>query len=113
MILITWSNDRNESGYASGTTDWSVNNLTLQTGTSRFLVTISDIAGQTASAQLIVTYRPDLILSTVAGGGNLSPGDHGQARDAFLSAGSMVFDAAGNLFFTGANRIRKIDAQGI
>ncbi len=54
------------------------------------------------------------IITTVAGNGVLGfSGDGGLATEASIWPGSLAFDAAGNLFITGGNRIRKVDTNGI
>jgi uncharacterized protein (TIGR03437 family) len=56
----------------------------------------------------------DGTISTVAGGGNASPGDGGPATAASLGIISGVtFDSAGNLYFCEGNRIRKLTPGGI
>jgi parallel beta-helix repeat protein len=56
VTQVTWSNSRSGSGTASGTTSWSANNITLQSGSNVITVTARDAAGNTASKTLTVTY---------------------------------------------------------
>ncbi len=57
---------------------------------------------------------PDGIIATVAGnGGCCYSGDGGPATSASLSAGNVAVDGAGNLFFSGGHRIRRVSPSGI
>lgn len=54
------------------------------------------------------------IITTVAGGGATSPGDGGQAIQASLgNVNGVALDAAGNLYFSETNRVRKVTPAGI
>ena len=55
---ITWSNNRGGNGTASGTTNWSVDNITLQEGDNAITITARDAAGNTGTDTLTVTYTP-------------------------------------------------------
>ena len=55
VTQVSWSNDRGGSGSASGTANWSVNNIVLQTGTNVLTVTAQDAANNRTSATLSVT----------------------------------------------------------
>jgi uncharacterized protein (TIGR03437 family) len=68
------------------------------------------------SGYLVSKISPSGVVTTVAGGGKDSPGDGGQATNAFLNnVTGVVFDRAGNLFFseTYGNRVRKMTPDGI
>jgi len=52
---VTWTNSRGGSGFATGTTLWSIPNIALLPGTNVLTVTASDAALNTASATLVVT----------------------------------------------------------
>jgi trimeric autotransporter adhesin len=55
----------------------------------------------------------DGIISTVAGGGTASPGDGGPAIQASLGiVNGVALDAAGNLYFSETNRVRKMTPTG-
>lgn len=113
VAFLTWSNDRGESGYVSGSTDWIIIPPTLHPGLTRFTVTVTDLAGRTASATLAVSYHPESVLSTVAGGGLTFPGNNGPATSAAIDVSTFTFDTKGNLFFAGGNRVMKVDQQGV
>jgi len=59
VTQVTWTNDRGGSGTASGTTSWSVANITLQSGVNLLTVTARDAAGNSSTDSLSVTYTPD------------------------------------------------------
>jgi hypothetical protein len=60
VTQVTWSNNRGGSGTATGTTNWSVSSITLQSGSNTLTVTARDAAGNTATDVLTVTYNaPD------------------------------------------------------
>jgi hypothetical protein len=57
---VSWVNNRGGSGTATGTSNWSVPAVGLQTGTNVITVTARDIAGNAATDVLTVTYSvPD------------------------------------------------------
>ncbi len=58
VTQVTWSNNRGGSGTASGTTNWSVAGITLQSGSNTITVTARDAAGNTRTDTLTVTYNP-------------------------------------------------------
>jgi hypothetical protein len=58
VTQVTWSNDRGGSGTATGTANWSVNGITLATGTNVLTVTARDAAGNSSTDTLTVTYNP-------------------------------------------------------
>jgi len=54
------------------------------------------------------------IITTIAGGGTASPGDGGAANQASLGVlNGLALDAAGNLYFSESNRVRKVTPAGI
>lgn len=54
---VSWFNSRGDGGTASGTTNWSVPNIALQSGANVITVTALDAAGNSASDVLTVTYN--------------------------------------------------------
>jgi hypothetical protein len=52
---VTWSNSRGGSGTASGTTSWSISNITLSSGDNVITVTVTDSAGNTGTDTITVT----------------------------------------------------------
>ena len=67
VTQITWSTDKGASGFAVGTTSWTINGLTLASGATLITVTASDAGGNVASRTLTVTYSaPDTTAPTIA-----------------------------------------------
>jgi len=56
VVLVAWANNRGGSGPATGTTSWSANGITLYSGDNVITVTAYDVAGNTGSDTLTVTY---------------------------------------------------------
>lgn len=66
-----------------------------------------------ADSQRVRMITPQGIITTVAGGGTLPVAPTMKATDALLSVISgMVFDSAGNLYFTAGNRVHKLMPDG-
>ena len=55
VTQIQWWSDRGGSGVATGTTNWSVSNVALQTGTNVITIAAVDAAGNSGFASLAVT----------------------------------------------------------
>ena len=99
------------------------NNIPANTANLGYCDTIAvDGAGNvyvvSVDAATIYKITPAGVLSAVAGNGTRSySGDGGPATAASFSGntGAMLFDLAGNLYFTdaGNNRVRKVDSKGI
>jgi hypothetical protein len=58
VTQVTWSSSRGGSGTATGTANWLVNGIALQTGANVLTVTARDAAGNTGTNALTVTYDP-------------------------------------------------------
>jgi len=58
VTQVTWANNRGGSGTATGTTAWTVNNITLLSGANVLTVTARDAANNTTTDTLTVTYNP-------------------------------------------------------
>ncbi len=58
VTQVTWVNSRGGSGTATGTTNWNVTGIVLQSGANALTVTARDSAGNTSTDQLTVTYTP-------------------------------------------------------
>lgn len=58
ITSVTWQNDRGGNGTASGTTSWTISNVSLQKGDNVITVTTHDAAGNTSADMLTVTYIP-------------------------------------------------------
>jgi hypothetical protein len=67
VTQVAWTNSRGGSGTASGTTNWTVNGIVLQSGSNVITVTASDAAGNSRAVTLTVTYTPaDQTAPTIA-----------------------------------------------
>ena len=53
---VTWANDRGGSGTCSGTTNWSMPNISLVPGRNTITVTAHDGSGYTGTAVIVVYY---------------------------------------------------------
>jgi hypothetical protein len=59
VTQVTWSNSRGGSGTASGTTNWTVSNITLYCGSDNIItVTAEDAAGNSSTDTLSVDVMP-------------------------------------------------------
>jgi uncharacterized protein (TIGR03437 family) len=72
IAQVTWANDRGASGVAMGTTSWTANGITLQSGANVITVTASDSAGNTESDRLTVTYASGPVVTITASDANAS-----------------------------------------
>ncbi len=63
---VTWVTDRGQSGTASGTTSWSQAALPLAEGVNNVTVTCRDVADNTATDTIAITYVADLIITTTS-----------------------------------------------
>jgi hypothetical protein len=54
---VTWANNQGGGGNATGTTNWSVNGITLLPGTNILSVTATDTSGNSSNATLTVIYQ--------------------------------------------------------
>ena len=66
VTQVTWSNNRGGSGKASGTTNWSVSNITLREGNNTITVTARDAAGNTSTDTITITYTPTTTSTTTS-----------------------------------------------
>jgi uncharacterized protein (TIGR03437 family) len=115
VFQVRWNNDRGGSGVASGTSMWSVSNVTLLVGLNNLTVSAWDANGNAASAKLAVTFNPAQIITAFAGtGGPGDSGDGGAAIAAPLSPFGLGVDSSGNLLVTDdeAHRVRRITPAG-
>jgi hypothetical protein len=58
VTAVSWTNDRGGSGSATGTTNWSVASIALQSGTNVITIRANDAAGNQGTDVLTVTYTP-------------------------------------------------------
>jgi hypothetical protein len=72
VTLVVWSNSQGGGGTATGTTNWTINNIELQPGQNVITVTAMDAAGNQTNETLNVTYTPVPSNQTIT---FTSPGD--------------------------------------
>lgn len=60
---VTWSNSKGGNGTATGTTSWSVSNITLSSGDNTITVTAKDNAGNIGTDAIAVTYSGGAVSS--------------------------------------------------
>ncbi|MFO0793482.1 MAG: LamG-like jellyroll fold domain-containing protein, partial [Candidatus Brocadiaceae bacterium] len=53
---VMWSSDSGRSGEADGTTSWAIGDINLEIGDTAITVTAKDVAGNTGTASITVTY---------------------------------------------------------
>lgn len=58
VTSVTWSNDKGGSGTASGTTEWSITGISLQSGDNVITITARDAANNEGTDSITVTYTP-------------------------------------------------------
>src|SRR5262249_18533617 len=58
VAQVAWSNDQGESGVASGTSVWMVEDIPLRPGLNLLQFTATDLAGHATSKTLAVTFTP-------------------------------------------------------
>ena len=67
LARIVWESATGQSGTASGTDNWSISGIQLTEGQNLITVTATDIAGNTATDTITVTYTaPDTQAPTIA-----------------------------------------------
>lgn len=85
VTQVTWANSRGGSGSASGTTNWSVSLINLQSGDNTITVTASDAANNTGTDILVVNYGPGTLSVSLIANNPSSPGQ-GSLNDVDLTA---------------------------
>jgi Matrixin len=56
-LRVVWANNQGGSGPASGSANWSVTSVPLALGANTIVISVTDAAGDTASASITVTYQ--------------------------------------------------------
>ena len=89
VTAVTWANDRGGSGFSSGTTNWSVPSVSLQSGSNVITMTAQDAAGNKGTAKLTVTYNvPDTTAPTVTITGPTSADTYATTSSSFSIGGT-------------------------
>ena len=58
VVNVTWSNDRGGSGFATGTSEWSIPEVKLSSGVNNITIFIQYASGKTNSQAISVAYHP-------------------------------------------------------
>jgi hypothetical protein len=90
---------------AAGANSWTIDGILLREGLNQITVTALDAAGNVGAGTLAVTYNPEYLISTVAGG-NTRVGELGDGRPAASVALAAVKLIA-------LDRVRKVDQSGV
>jgi hypothetical protein len=96
VTQVRWSSDRGGSGVASGTSNWSVSGIPLQTGTNNITVTAIDAAGNSGVDTVAVTYA-----GTTSGGSTGGSTGPDTTRPTILITGPT----AGDTLYTSASSV--------
>jgi len=103
VTQVTWSNNRGGSGTASGTTSWTISNITLQTGDNVITVIASDSAGLQGQDTITVTYTappPNCYALSAsanpAAGGSASVGSSTNCSGGYLNGTAVSISASAN-----------------
>jgi hypothetical protein len=118
VASVAWRSDRGLSGFAAGTTSWTIAALPLLTGRNVITLSATDDSGNVSGAvTLIVTSMPSSILTTVAGNGVAGlAGNGGPAVLANVAnMARLATDSAGNLYIAefSTSRVRRVAPNGI
>ncbi len=100
VTQVTWSNNRGGNGTASGTSSWSVNNITLQTGSNTITVTARDAAGNASTDIVTVTYSTGTTTDTTSPSVSISTPTSSPTYSTASSALSIAGSAADNVGVT-------------
>jgi len=99
VASVSWSNSRGGSATAIGTTNWTADGIALKTGDNLITVTVRDIAGNTNTDTLTVTYSTAVGLTVnIVGDGTVRPDLNGQQLQAGKSYTLTAKPAPGWVF---------------
>lgn len=119
---INWSNDKGGSGTATGTTNWSVANISLSNGNNVITVTASDNAGNTGTATMTISVSGTYIMNGLQAYYSLDDGSGATARDTSNNNNTGTINGAtwatgkngGGLSFDGVNNyVRTSDSSSL
>jgi sugar lactone lactonase YvrE len=116
IVQVSWTNDRGQSGVASGTERWTITDLPLAGGINQITINARDESGNVGRTMITLSARVSSYLATVAGTGRYGySGENGPAGAADLTRPiRLAVDRTGNVYFTDSDnyRIRKVDLTG-
>ncbi|MDY6839761.1 MAG: DNRLRE domain-containing protein [Thermodesulfobacteriota bacterium] len=84
VTSVTWASNRGGSGTASGTTSWTISNITLQDGENVITVTAHDAAGNAGPDTLTITYTPPAGTYTEEFGSATGTDHPGTLKDTYI-----------------------------
>jgi hypothetical protein len=108
VTQVTWVAAGRGSGTASGTTNWTINGLSLAPGTTVITVTAHDAAGNLTSSVLTVTYAGSAVSCDLNGDGKVNVLDVQLATNQTLG-----YAACGSADVNGDSKCTVIDIQRI
>jgi hypothetical protein len=103
VTQVTWTNDRGGSGTATGTTNWSVAGIALQSGANVITVTARDAANNTRTDSLTVTFTLADTTAPAISIGTPTSGTTFAASTSPLTVGGTASDAVGVTQITWTN----------
>lgn len=113
LAFIAWSNNQGGNGFASGLGEWSIHDVPLQVGVNNLIITAYDLLGRSRTLLVTITFKPEFLINTFAGGGQSEPANGVPAGSVKLTEPrGLVFDSAGNLFIGDGSRILKVSPAG-
>jgi len=89
---VTWSSDKGESGTASGTDSWSIDQIPLAIGANKITVTATDAAGETVSDLIVINRESSGTGSTTLWA--LSQAGRMPADEIIAAAGQAGYDVS-------------------
>lgn len=114
VTQVVWSNDRQGTGVASGTLQWSASQIPLQTGLNKITVTAWDVRGNSASTTISVTFNPPQVLTTFAGNPSLNSESNSVNSTQLIRPEAIAFDSNGLAYVAdrGNHRVIRINRDG-
>ncbi|QQS48740.1 MAG: SBBP repeat-containing protein [Acidobacteriota bacterium] len=116
---VRWESDRGVRGRAEGGELWMARDLLLLEGENAITFTARDHAGNLGRETLTITYHPEYLVETLAGGGTITypqPSEGVPAERVVLEQPvDLAVDDAGNVYIAEARRfrIRKASPDGL
>jgi len=87
---VTWVNSAGGSGTASGTTSWTIQNISLVAGENQITITAQDSSGNTATDTITVNYTVPQGTYTKAFGDSSDSDYTGTVQDTFLNINNEI-----------------------
>ncbi|MEK7699999.1 MAG: LamG-like jellyroll fold domain-containing protein [Planctomycetota bacterium] len=101
---VTWSSDKGGSGTASGTTNWTISDITLSSGDNVITVTVTDSANNTVSATITVAYNLQAFYTFSEGTGTTTADSSGNSKNGTIQGATWTTGKNGSgLSFNGTS----------